>query len=176
MVERDEVREKTRLSEADCDAALDWIEEAGLIQNRAIGGVYSITARGKRAYEEQFRPRSPVAAALPSVIQTFHGPVGSVQTGNQNTAQVMQQVGTSISEVLAFVDAIRLQAQLLPAHVRDEAIEQVENLKEELSGPNKPSRVKAALLALWHGTKTFVEFAPKVIELGAKVGFKLPPG
>ncbi len=135
-----------------------------------------MTPRGVQAYERQVKGPPPSAAPSPSIVQNFHASVGAVQTGNYNTAQILQQNGPALKDVQSLLESLQTAAKALPPEVREDANEQLDNLKDELSGQRKPSRVKAALLTLWLATNSVVDFAPKVIELGEKLGFKLPPG
>ncbi len=179
MVDDQEVISKTGLPQKECDDALVFLENQGLIVNRAIGGAYSLTHRGLLAFERLHEPRPkppPSTTSSPVVVQHFNGPVGAVQTGNNNTAQVVQQSGASIQEIVSLLDALKKEAGSLPKEVQGEIVEHIDDLSAEMKGAQKPSRLKAGILALFHASKSAVDFSLKVVGLANKLGFKLPPG
>ncbi len=169
----DDLVRVTGLAEADVLLALQYLQRSGLAGHKATGGVCGIEHRGIVAAERLVKGPPPRQAA-PAVIQNFHAPVGAVQTGDQNIARVRQDTGAPIDEVLALIEALRAESSALPGLVRVDALEQLENVKEEVQGAKKPSRLKAALLALWLGTNSAVAFAPKVLELAEKLGIHFP--
>jgi hypothetical protein len=113
------------------------------------------------------RPASaaaPASGTKPTVVNnTFHGPVGSVQSGGHNVAYSVQSVGPDMQEILKLIADLRALAEHLDATSRGEAVEHLNDLTIELQGEKKPSRVKAALRSLG-------DFASKSVEFGAKVG------
>lgn len=76
-----------------------------------------------------------------TVIQNFNAPVGAVLTGPKSTANVNQNFGPSIGEVAELITQLREQFGTLPRGPREEAIDVINGLKEELQQP-VPSRGK----------------------------------
>ncbi|MCY7345087.1 MAG: hypothetical protein LH614_02615 [Pyrinomonadaceae bacterium] len=76
-----------------------------------------------------------------TVIQNFNGSVGAVQTGNNNTSNVNQNIGQNFSEVLKQLAILKNQFQSLPDEDREEAIEIVDDLAVEVQSEN-PSKGK----------------------------------
>lgn len=110
-----------------------------------------------------------------NVTQNFQGAVGTVQTGNNNTANVTMNLGTNAKEILDLIEELGNLANDLPENQKAKVIDQLEDLKEESRKPNpKASRVESILSTLWmHGGKA-VELATKIAQLAKAFGVGLP--
>jgi hypothetical protein len=94
----------------------------------------------------------------------FNAPVGSVQTGNYNIANVNQNFGQNFSEILQQLAILRNKFQELPESEREEAIEVVDALEVEVKSENpSKGKIKSFLLA----TKDFA------IKTGTEVTSKI---
>jgi hypothetical protein len=98
----------------------------------------------------------------PNVTNIFHGPVGAVQTGNSNIANVTQNNGLDLTEARRLIEVIRQSTISLPPNQQEEAVEYIDDFEQEIISTNpRPSRLKAPVQAL-------LGLASKV---GAAVGF-----
>lgn len=87
-----------------------------------------------------------------SVVQHFHASVGTVQTGNNNIANVTQNIGQNFSEILEQLAILKKQFGSLPSEERKEAIEIIDALEVEVKCEN-PSKGK--IKAFFHATRDF---------------------
>jgi hypothetical protein len=166
---RDLVTEE-ELNENQVRPIVKYLENEGLTKVNLNGGdapVLSITHQGIKEVEQSIKqPDKPTEHFQPIVIQTFLGPVGVVQTGNDNTANVTQHNTLDISEALKLIQELRQQALSLPQEKQEEAIEQLEDIEAEIQLPNpKPSRVKATMQAL----RNLASSTPKAVEFANAV-------
>ena len=111
-----------------------------------------------------------------TIIQNFHAPIGSVQTGNQNIANVNQNIGQNFSEILDQLAILKNQFQNLPDDDREEAIEIIDAIEIEVQS-EKPSKgkLKSFLLttrdfAVKTGTELAASTLAKLIE--SQIGIK----
>jgi len=111
-----------------------------------------------------------------TVIQNFHASVGSVQTGNNNIANVNQNIGQNFSEILEQLAILRSQFQLLPNEEREEAIEVIDAITVEVQSesPSK-GKIKSFLLttkdfAVKTGTELAASTLAKLLE--SQIGIK----
>lgn len=76
-------------------------------------------------------------------INTFHGPVGAVQQGNQNVANVSQRFGSDMGEV---ADLIKQLREHIIAEHQESGLEYIDALEEELTkDAPKESRIRLFL-------------------------------
>jgi hypothetical protein len=109
-----------------------------------------------------------------AVIQTFHGPVGVVQTGNGVTANVIQNVGAQVSEIGSLLESVLRASADLEANAEQEVREQVADLRAELAeAAPRSSRVRAFLGAMWQVTREVATVAPKVLDVAEKLGYPI---
>ncbi len=76
-----------------------------------------------------------------TVIQNFHAPVGSVQTGNHNISNVNQNIGQNLPEIFEQLAILKKEFQFLPRGEREEAIEVIDAISVEVQS-EKPSKGK----------------------------------
>jgi hypothetical protein len=110
-----------------------------------VRSVY-ITHEGIKSVEESVKePEKPTSP----VVNNFNAPVGAVQIGNHNTANVTQNNGLDLSEARRLIEAIRQSAASLPEEQHAEAIEHVEYFEAEIISTNpEPSRLRDSVKAL----------------------------
>lgn len=111
-----------------------------------------------------------------TVIQNFHAPVGSVQTGNYNVANVNQNIGQSFSEILEQLAILKREFQSQNFEEKEDAIEIVCDLENEIvkENPNK-TKIKSFLkttkdFAVKTGTELAASTIAKLIE--SQIGIK----
>jgi hypothetical protein len=129
-----------------------YLEDEGLLEPAAEDGSVFITHRGIVELEASIAEPQRPTDHFPLLVfsQTFHGPVGAVQSGAGSAAAVRQDVGLSGAEVP------RLVAELRPLLAdRPHAREALEELEVEAGGPAPRP-------------------APKVLELAERLGLRLP--
>jgi uncharacterized protein (UPF0147 family) len=81
------------------------------------------------------------------VNQIFNAPVGAVQTGNHNIANVGQNNDTNNAEILNAIAELRKQiiTSTLPPNLQEVADDALDTLQEEIISPtSKPAKIKAA--------------------------------
>ena len=125
-------------------------------------GKAHLTAQGLSYIESVIAAMNqPKEQAIPSVVHNYHSPVGAVQTGNYNTANVNQNIGTHTAEILKLLSDLRQSFQNLPSEQREEAKELVDGVEQEVKS-DKP-RVRN-IKALLESAKDFaVDTAQKIL-------------
>jgi len=88
----------------------------------------------------------PKEQPIPSVVHNYHSPVGAVQTGSHNTANVTQNVGTHTAEILKLLSDLRQSFQNLPSEQKEEATELVDGIEQEVKSDKPRLRNIKALL------------------------------
>lgn len=121
---------------------------------------------GKIPFEDglNVRPNSQVFKI------TNHGSVAAQQFGNNNIANVNQNVSPEITEILQIIDALRQNVSNLPPEKQTIAIEAIDDIEEEVKTPFRLSRIRGGLLALWSVTKDVASFANAITALAQRVG------
>ncbi len=106
----------------------------------------------------------------------FHAPVGAVQPGNNNVANVNQNIGQNFSEILEQLAILKNQFQSLSSDEREEAIEVIDAIAVEVQS-EKPSKgkIKSFLLttkdfAVKTGTELAASTLAKLLE--SQMGIK----
>jgi len=157
------------LNSEEVQSIVDYLAGEGLVESLADEApLLKITHRGVVEVEQSLlNPKEPTEHFSQQVIQNFHGPVASVQTGNQSVSNVTQ----TISGDPHLIDLI----QQLRHHIVDETPEKqregyelLEGLQSEViaSGPSE-SRMRLYL----KGLGSFVKDTGKdlLVEIGSKV-------
>jgi hypothetical protein len=148
---------------------IDYLAGEGLVESLADeGALVSITHRGVVEVEESLlNPKRSTEHFLPQVIQHFHATVAAVQTGNQNVANVIQNLPND-REVLALLDELRRHIVDEPAKNRQQGIELLEGLAHEVSA-EKQSKPRIKLFL--EGLGTFVKDTGQkvLVEIGSRL-------
>jgi hypothetical protein len=146
-----------------------YLAGEGLVQSLADEApLLRITHRGVVEVEESLlNPKQSTEHFLPQVIQHFHGDVGSVQTGNQNVANVVQNLASD-ADMLALLRELRRHIVDEPAEKQQQGLELLEGLEIEVKAEtqSKP-RMKVFLEALG----TFVKDTGQklLVEIGSRL-------
>ncbi len=100
-----------------------------------------------------------------TVIQNFNAPVASVQTGNHMIANVNQNIGQNLSEILELLATLKREFRSLPDGDREKAIEVVDALAVEVQSENpSKGKVKAFLSSVKDfAVKTGTDATSKVV-------------
>jgi hypothetical protein len=119
----------------------------GFFERNIPPSIVSLSHRAIVEIEQSFRtPDQATEHFSSTVIQNFNAPVGSVQSGPNSTANVNQNFGPNMAEVAQLISQLRAQFETLPTGVREEAIDVVDGLTEELQRPvPSKGKVKAFL-------------------------------
>lgn len=157
------------LDQRGAQAALDYLAGEGLISLLADDApLLQITHRGVVEVEESIAsPTEPTEHFPAQVIQHFHGAVGSVQTGNQNMANVVQVPGGDPEVAKLLKELRRHLADETPERERD-SLELWEGLSSEVESPN---RSKSRIRLYLEGLGSFVKDTGKdlLVEIGSRL-------
>lgn len=142
-----EVARQAGLSEDEAHDVYNYFTNEGLFGTRLVDGGVSLSHQAIVEIEQSVANPSRGTEHFPStVIQNFNAPVGSVQTGPNSVAHVTQNFGAGASDVLNLIRELRQSLQFFPADQRQEVIEVVDALEEEVQSPSpRKGRVKAFL-------------------------------
>jgi hypothetical protein len=142
-----EVAKKAGFGEAEAEEIYDYFWSEGFFDNRIVVWGVSLSHRAIVEIEQSIsNPNRGTEHFTSTVIQNFNAPVGSVQTGSHSVANVTQHFGANASEVLNLIQELRQSFNSLPQDRRDEAIEVVDALEEEIQSPTpRKGRIKAFL-------------------------------
>jgi hypothetical protein len=148
---------------------VDYLAGEGLVESLADEApLVKISHRGVVEVEQSLTdPKEPTEHFVQQVIQHFHGSVGSVQTGNQNVAQVTQTAGLD-SQVSELLQTLRRQIVEEFAEHRVEGIELLDGLEAEVNSETRSeSRIKLYL----KGLGSFAKGASKdvIVKIGTKL-------
>lgn len=151
--------ELTRISDyLEGESLINQMDDCGLLVQLTHKGIVEIESSIKN-------PQNSTEHFPLTVIQNFNAPVGSVQTGNNNTANVNQNFGQNLSEILQQLAILRNEFQKLPESEKEEAIEIVDAIEVEVKS-EKPSKgkIKSFLLATKDfAVKTGTEVTSKIL-------------
>ena len=143
-----------------------YFKNEGLLWKEKGGGFVCLSHKAIVEIENSITNPLQSTEHFPStVIQNFNAPVGSVQTGNHNIANVNQNFGQNLSEILQQLAILRNEFQILPISEREEAIEIVDALEDEVKSetPSK-GKIKSFLLATKDfAVKTGTEATSKIL-------------
>ena len=114
----------------------DYFWGEGFFENRIVRWGVSLSHRAIVEMERSLsNPEKATEHFSTTVIQHFSGPVGAVQTGPGTTANVNQNIGPSMSEVAELIKKVREDFHALPQGTREEALDVIDGLSEELQQP-----------------------------------------
>lgn len=134
-------------NEEEAEEIYIYFMNEGFFGNRIVRWGVSLSHKAILEIEQSIsNPNRDTEHFTSSVIQNFNAPVGSVQTAPHSTSNVTQNFGANVSEVLNLIQELRQNFQTLPPDRREEAIEIIDALEEEVqsSAPRK-GRLKAFL-------------------------------
>lgn len=136
----------------------------------------SVTSRGHMVLKGQLslKDRADSRANLQTYNVANYAPIGAQQIGNQNSADINQNIGADTSEVLQIIESLKHSIGVLPSDSQDVAIESLSVIEEEIKTPTKLSRFKTALIALWSISKDITTFANSVTALAQRFNIHLP--
>lgn len=147
------------LDPKEIQSIIDYLAGEGLVKSLADeGALLSITHRGVVEVEQALlNPKEPTEHFPAQVIQHFHAAVGSVQTGNQNIANVTQNVSGD-ARLTELLQELRRQITDQSPDRQEEGIELLEGLETEV-GSRSPSESRLKLYLA--GPGSFVKDAGK---------------
>lgn len=160
------IAEKNEFTSDEIDEIYNYLNSEGFFENATFGSQVSLSHSAIREMEKSLQdPSQPTEHFSATVIQNFNAPVGAVQTGNHNIANVNQNIGHNFSEILEHLANLKKEFQVLPDEDREEAIEIVDALAVEVQSEN-PSRgkVKAFLSSVKDfAVKTGTDATSKIV-------------
>lgn len=145
----------------EADDILDYFLGERLVDLVADEGAVTLSHRGIVEIEQSMtNPNVSTEHFSTQVIQHFHGSVGAVQNAAHSTANVNQNIGANVLEVISLLQDLRLKFQELPQEKRVEALELVDGLEAEAKAEGRSvARLKAM----------FSSLLPFVSDVGANV-------
>lgn len=134
-------------SEEEAEEIYNYFTDEGFFADRRVVWGVSLSHKAIVEIEQSItRPNRGTEHFPSTVIQNFNAPVGSVLTGAGSVAHVTQNFGTSASDVMRLLQELRRDLQTLPPDERQEAIDVVDALEEEVQSPTpRKGRIKAFL-------------------------------
>jgi DNA-binding MarR family transcriptional regulator len=158
---------------------LDELDRGGfikLIRSKLFGNpearrrALSVTPQGKMVLEGKISFEDVLnSSSNPQVFNiNNHAPVATQQLGNNNTANVTQNIGSDTTEILQMLQALRQEVSSLPPENQTTAIEALDDIEEEVKTPTRASRIRGGLLALWSVVKDITSFANAVTALAQR--------
>ena len=95
------VADSLGISSESAEEMFDYFYEAGFLICMSDEGDIKLSHKAIDEVEKSLNnPQQSTEHFSSTVIQNFHAPVGSVQTGNYNIANVNQYIGQNFSEIL----------------------------------------------------------------------------
>lgn len=171
------VAEKSGFTEEEYGEIFNYFNAEGFFVDANFGSTVSLSHSAIREIENSLNhPQQSTEHFQSTVIQNFHGAVGAVQTGNQNIANVNQNIGQNFSEILEQLAHLKREFQALPDGDREKAIEVIDAIAEEVKSesPSK-GKIKSFLLATKDfAVKTGTELAASTLAklLESQMGIK----
>lgn len=146
-VNYDGIAKEAGFTKEEAQEIYNFFTNEGLFRSRTVDGSVTLSHRAIIEAEQSITSPSRATEHFSStVIQNFNAPVASVQTGAHSTAYVTQNFGANASDVLRLIQELRQSLQSLPPDEREDAIEVVDALAEEVQLPTpRKGRVKAFL-------------------------------
>lgn len=157
-------------------AAVHYLSGKNLLTIRGTGYLFSLTHEGYREAENSFDPSGTATKNFSSTVihNTFNAPVGAMQAGDHNTANVVQNNDTgSRDELRRMLRELQDQVQqLAQPGARDEAEGIVVDWVEAAEGSSNPAptalaRKEARLTSLLtrENLTTAVKLVPDIVKL-----------
>jgi hypothetical protein len=137
-----EVAKNSGLGAETSEEILIYLTREGFFEKREFGDGVILSHKAIVEIERSLtNPTEATEHFSTTVIQNFNAPVGSIQTGPNSTANVNQYFGANMAEVAGLISQLREQFETLPPGPREEAIDVVDGLADELQQP-APSKGK----------------------------------
>jgi len=142
------------MSSQESQSVLDYLTRSGYCEAVDLNS-FSITAKGidlvETTREESGARGNKDASPVHHVqnIQFYGSTVGAIQSGSHNTANVAQQVGSSVQDVLGLINELRAEIPKFPEDKREQAEALVDSIEEQAKQPEpKTKRIAAYAEAL----------------------------
>ena len=176
-----EISKQLKMSLDEVRFHLDELERGGfvkLVRNRSFNTdgealePIAVTPRGRMLLEGKISFENALNSSPNSQVVkvTNHAPVATQQIGNNNTANVTQNIGSDTAEILQMLHALRRDVSSLPPENQITAIEALDDIEEEVKTPTRASRIRGGLLSLWSVIKDIASFANAVTALAQRFG------
>ena len=115
-----EVASDAGFDEDEASEIYDYFNSEGIFKGQTMGWGVNLSHKAIVEVENSITNPKKATEHFPSaVIQNFHAPVGSVQTGNNNVASVNQNIGQNITEILEYLANLKREFQSLPEDYRE---------------------------------------------------------
>ena len=136
-----------RVLEAVRDTVLKW--SLDLEENGILGERMTFSSNEKEsATEHNFRVTNYITMIQEQksnqVNNNYYSPIGSLQNGDHNTANVNQTIGSNNQEILQAIAELRQQIITLSPNLQEVAGDALDTLQEEIVTLSRPAKIKAA--------------------------------
>jgi len=172
-----EVQETLGFDPDDFDRAVDLLGQKGDLDVRWSGRL-KVTPRGiERAERHLKEPGAADHASFLSISIT--APVGAIQLGSGNTANIVQSIGEveslELRKLLREIQERLASVENASNDLKGEVRELIDETVKSLDGAQKPSRLKLATIASTIGVLSqFTDLYLKLKPLLAAMGVPLP--
>jgi len=156
-----------RILEAIRDTILQWsleLEEIGILGE---GMTFSPQEKNS-ALQHKYETNNYITMHN----QQFNAPVGAVQNGDYNTANVSQTVSSNNIEILQMIAELRQQINKLNQENQDIATDALDTLQSEVTNPTKTTKLKSALFTLWGTSQGVASFVNAVTAIADRFGVR----
>jgi hypothetical protein len=171
VVLRDFLKENGEYDEASLSEISDYLEGEGLVNHPSTEDslfMVELTHKGKKEIIRSIENPGESTEHFPNtVIQNFNfnAPVGAVQQGDNNVANVQQNFGTNTEDVLKLLRGLQ---DHLPDENKQYGLELIEGLEAEVKS-EKPSESRMKLYLKGLGEVVKETGKSLLIEVGKKV-------
>jgi len=132
-----------RVLEAVRDTILRW--SLDLEENGILGEEMTFSSNEKEsATEHNFRATKYITVIREQNNNNYYSPVGSLQNGDYNTANVNQTIGSNNQEILQAIAELRQQIITLSPNLQEVVGDALDTLQEEIVTLSRPAKIKAA--------------------------------
>lgn len=158
------------LDELDKGSFIKLVRSHTFCSNGEEMRVIAITPRGSMFHHGKISFGDKINSSSQVFKINNNAPVVTQQIGNNNTANVTQNIGLESAEVLQLIAALRQDISTLPSERQTVAIEALDDIESEVITPAKASRIRGGLLSLWSVTKDLASFTNAVTALAQRFG------
>jgi hypothetical protein len=142
-----EVAQKAGVAEDEAEEIYNYLWGEEMFGDRRPTWLVQLSHRAIVEIEQSLNYPERGTSHFPStVIQNFNAPVGSVHTGPNSSSNVTQHFGANVSEVVGLLNQLRSDFQSFPPEQKEEALEVVDALEEEIQSPTpRKGKIRAFL-------------------------------
>ncbi|PZO40844.1 MAG: hypothetical protein DCF19_11080 [Pseudanabaena frigida] len=169
--ELSEICKEIHVSETDIIPLLSFLEKSSLItvHGNLLSQVNGIQIT-KSGIEKVINSLNATNKTSSQVVNINAEKIGAVQTGNYNTANVTQNFGDEVAEILKEIGFLREQVITLSVERQNIANMALNDLESAVSDPSLIDKVKINLWTLWGIGQNVVAFANQLTATAERFG------